>query len=142
VEQDGDSIFLKARARSYPIAAGPVSLGVYGQHIDGSNFPAKQEAGPTIQFKGAPWEGSFGKLNIHFDVLGSNNIDWYGFLNSGDVSADILGVYNSEKRTLMLRPGVDVKLDDNLKVGLEAKLKGLADDLKLDYIGVRATIEF
>ena len=140
-EHRGENDFYKFKGQIVPFNYKWLGLGIAGQHIDGTNFDAHQEAGAVLRFKGKPTEKSFTKLDFSYFPK-TDIVDTYSFFSSPRIYADLLGTYNTETKSTMLRPGIDVKLGKNYSLGLEAKFSGEIDDLEQDYIGIRGKIKF
>jgi len=142
-EKSGNKDFGLLRLSSLPFGFKgfeTLKLGGFAEYQFGS-FKPRADYGPSISFQGNPGnnsDSSFGKIDFRY-ALNSATIDTYGFLATKTLYSDLLGTYNTKNHNLMLRSGIDFKLDEHNRIGLEAKLQG-SGDLHLDYVGIRYTL--
>ena len=88
-QEQADSDFYKARLQWIPLKEGPLSLGIAGQYVNGSNFPEHTELGIASRLQGKPTKDTFGKIDLRY-FPDRETFDSYGFLTGKKIYADCL----------------------------------------------------
>lgn len=140
-QEQGDFDFYKVRLQYVPLQAGPFGAGATIQHKNSNMFPENNDWGLVGRLEGQPTQKSYGKLDVRY-FPEENTIEEYGFIDTQNIFADCFGYYNTETDNACLNPGLDYKIGDNFRIGLEGKFTGKPDDLDRDYLGIRATLEY
>ncbi len=139
-EKQGARDFARARIQTYPLDFGAMSFGLHGDSFYGNTKP-RFEYGPAIRFSGNPFPRSFGKIDFRYQ-LGSKTFDTNAMLDTSKLYVDLLANYNTTTERSMIRPGIDYKLNDNNRIGIEGKWMGRINNMMLQYAGIRYTVKF
>lgn len=140
-ENKGNNDFYKLRAQIIPFKYRLFELGVAAQHVDGTAFDAHNELGLVTRIKRKPSKDSFAKIDLRY-FPSKDSLDTYALFSNKSVFADLLGSYNLKTNKAMFRLGIDRKINKDLSVGLEGKFSGKIENLKENYVGLRAKINF
>ena len=140
-EHQDNHWLLMARGQYFPVRRGAVSLGGAVQETYRSGGRGHLSYGPSLRVSGHPWHGAYGKIDTRY-LMPDGMLDEYGILDTPGVFADVLWKANLSTGSVMIRPGIDVKVATHLRAGIEARLSGQADDLHTDYVGGRFTATF
>ncbi len=132
-KRDNRNVY-KFRFQSLPVSYGPASAGVSVQHVN--NGQVSQEIGGVARIQGLLMDEVTGKIDVRYFPQ-SHTSDWYGIVNTKEIFADVLGSYNTETKSYMIRPGIDYKVTKGIMIGLEGKIIGTPNTIKTDYVGLR-----
>ena len=136
-ETSGGNNFYMLRAQTIPLEYRSMGLGVAAQSVEGSNFKRHRELGLVGRVKGV-----HGTANIRY-FPETNTADTYSSASVRKFAADLLGSYNTKTGSIMLRPGIDVKVRDNTKIGLELGASGKKPSkIERRYTGARISLGF
>lgn len=143
-EIQGNSELYKLRAQTVPLNYGPFGLGISGQHVEnvnGNKSAMHEEIGIVGRITGKPLESAFAKADIRY-FPSEKSIDSYAFLGAKRIFLDELSSYNTETQQVMLRLGIDYKINKNFLMGIETKFTGSTQGLHAKYTALRAKATF
>jgi hypothetical protein len=143
--RDGKEYY-KLRGQALLLKLGQiVEAGIAAQYAASTGTEPAEQVGPVLRVKGSPIEGISVKADTrYFPKQNDLNkvLDGYLIVNGKHFFADLLWKYDLDSGKGSFRPGIDYKLGKNVYVGIEGKFAGEPDNLKKDYVGLRAKINF
>ncbi len=117
-----------------------IGLGIAASHLDHPFAGVMQGVGPALTLRKKD-ENGFVRMDARY-FNEQDLLDVYAFFQNDKVFADLLMFYDTAHgKANVLRPGVDVRINDNLSVGLEMNAQGPLDDLEKIYIGPRLKLQ-
>ncbi len=141
-EHTDETNLYKIRPQIFPLMndEGTIGLGIAASHLDHPVAGVAQGIGPAVTLRKKAEKG-FARLDARY-FSGQDLLDVYTFFQNDKVFADLLMLYNTKQgEASVFKPGIEIRINKNLSVGVEMCAHGPVDDLEKAYAGPRVKLQ-